>query len=145
MIVNHDHIPRSQIPRRVVGINSRVLYERGEQRVLADVQVPRPIRRSASGAAVAVTASVPGTVVDPVRVHPSPAQPAQDQSGEHIPANLTLVVLRSVRIFWAATKSASLTNAGCASDREMAHSAGFIRRCPSEPADWWRLHTSRPV
>jgi len=92
MIVNHDHNPRSQIPRRVVGINSRVLYERGEQRVLADVQVPWPIRRSASGAAVAVTAAVPGTVVDPVRVHPSPAQPAQDQSGEHMRANLTLVV-----------------------------------------------------
>ena len=35
-------------------------------------------------ALVAVTAPVPGTTVDPVRVHPPPAQPAPHQPDEHV-------------------------------------------------------------
>ena len=52
---------------------------------------------SGPGAVVAVAAAVPGTVVDPVRVHPPPAQPAPHQPGEHIPANRAVVVPRAAR------------------------------------------------
>jgi hypothetical protein len=38
-----------------------------------------------------VTAAVPGTVVDPVRVHPPPAQPALHQARQHVPAGRTVL------------------------------------------------------
>ena len=60
------------------------------EQVFADVDVPRPVRRTRAGAAVTVTAAIPGPAVYPVRVHTTPADPAPNEPREQVAAGSAL-------------------------------------------------------
>ena len=56
------------------------------EQVFADVDVPRPVRRPRTEAAVSATAPIAGPAVHPVRVHTTPADTAPDEPGKQVAA-----------------------------------------------------------
>ena len=89
-----SHLRRFYAPAitHAVAVHHQPLAELSQDHILAHVDVARTVHRPRPRAGEAVTASISGPAVHPVRVQPPPAQPAAQQPHQCILARYAVVV-----------------------------------------------------